>query len=458
MILIVDDDASVAASLTLALKQAGYPSRCAATQEEALLRLSEESFDLVLQDMNFSRKTTGEEGLALLKKIKAVRPGLPVILITAWGSIPLAVQGMRAGAADFITKPWSNEYLLQSVRTALGLAGIKKSSSNEKPMDRDELDRLYDFREILGADPGLLSVLALAGKVSATEASVLITGESGTGKELVAEALHRNSTRRRKAFVKVNLGGISSTLFESEMFGHVRGAFTDAYHDREGRFASAHGGTIFLDEVGDLDPGSQVKLLRVLQDRTYEVLGSSTTRRVDVRVVSATNRPLHEMTACGDFREDLLYRLNLITLHLPPLRERKGDIPQLANSFLYAAGQSYGIYQRSLSTEAIRWLQAQPWPGNIRQLRHTVERALLVSRGATLEIPDFVDSSRLSPSSRETDRVPEVGAMTIEEMEKAMIEKTMWRHGGNISRVAETLGLSRTALYRRLEKHGIKTQ
>ena len=374
MILIVDDDPSVTASLALVLKQAGHASCAAASPAAALAWLEREACDLVLQDMNFSRRTSGEEGLELLARIRTLRPTLPVILVTAWGSIALAVAGMKAGASDFITKPWTNAQLLQSVETVLGVAAAPAPAAAAPPPTRDDLDARYDFGALVGKDARLLRILEVIGRVSATDASVLITGESGTGKELVAEALHRNSRRRQAAFVKVNLGGISSTLFESEMFGHVRGAFTDAKTDRKGRFELAAGGTIFLDEIGDLDAASQVKLLRVLQDRTYEVLGSSVRRTVDVRVVSATNRNLAERVERGEFREDLLYRINLIAVHLPPLRDRRDDIPILAGRFVQTLAEVYRRDRLSISPAATRWLQGLNWPGNVRQLRQWIER------------------------------------------------------------------------------------
>lgn len=454
MILIVDDDRSVTASLALLLKQAGLASIATGGPEEALILLARQPCQLVIQDMNFSRRTSGEEGLALLRRIKEVTPSMPVILITAWGSIALAVEGMKAGAADFVIKPWTNQQMLQTVQTALGLAATR-AQPGERALSRDELDARYDVGDLVGHDPRMLRILQLIGRVAPTDASVLITGESGTGKELVAEAIHRNSRRAGKAFIKVNLGGVPATLFESEMFGHVRGAFTDARADRKGRFDVADGGTIFLDEIGDLDQPSQVKMLRVLQDRTFEVLGSSQRRSVDVRVVSATNRALTEMVARGEFREDLLYRINLMAIHLPPLRERPDDIPVLAARFLQTAGQVYRRDPLTLSDAARRWLQAQPWPGNARQLRQWVERAVLVSSRDRLEVEDFAES--LEPSRREpgADPLPPVGSMTIEEIERAMIVKSLRYHGGNVSKVAESLGLSRAALYRRFAKYEI---
>ena len=452
MILLVDDDPSITASLALLLKQHGYRTVVAHAPDEALAALRAERPRLVIQDMNFTRRTSGEEGLQLLTAIRAEEPSLPVILMTAWGSISLAVEGMRRGAADFLTKPWSNAHVIQSVETALRLVEARSAASGE--LTRAELDERYDFSNIIGSDAKVLRLLELIGRVAPTDASVLIMGESGTGKELVAEAVHRNSRRRGGPFVKVNLGGISSTLFESEMFGHVRGAFTDAREARKGRFEVADAGTIFLDEIGELDAGSQVKLLRVLQDRTYEVLGSSRAKTVDVRVIAATNRELHELVSRGEFREDLLYRLNLITIQLPPLRERRGDVPRLANHFLRLAAQAYGAEVDALTPRAVEWLRGQPWPGNIRQLRQLIERAVLIRGGRELDVDDFL-AVRDAAARRDPSALPEPGSMTLDEIEKAMIEKCLRAYDRNLSRVAEALGLSRAALYRRLEKYGL---
>ena len=367
MILIIDDDQAVLHSMTLLLKQAGLASVTAERPAEALQALDRSDIDLVIQDMNFSRQTTGAEGLRLLSDIKSRRPELPVILITAWGSIELAVQGIKAGAADFITKPWRNEQVVHAVKTALNLAASGVTSAEtEAPSavpTREELDQRYDFSGVIGRDPEFVRVLDLAGRVAATDASVLITGDSGTGKEVIAGAIHRSSPRTDGPFVKVNIGGIATSLFESEMFGHVRGAFTDAARNRDGRFTVADGGTILLDEIGELDLHSQVKLLRVLQDRTYEVLGSSTTRSLDVRVISATNCDLGAAVTAGTFREDLFYRLNLITLQLPPLSRRPADIPLLAAHFLARSAAAYRQQVAPPCSPAMPWLGSKPSPG-----------------------------------------------------------------------------------------------
>lgn len=310
MILIIDDDSAVRSSLSFMLKRAGYEAQTVPGPREAMDVVRVETPALILMDMNFTLSTTGEEGLTLLKQVKIFRPDVPVILMTAWGSIQLAVQGMQAGAFDFITKPWNNAALLQRIETALELAAVPKGAPEEQS---ETLNRSH----IIGKSQGLMEVLNTVARIARTNASVLITGESGTGKELIAEAIHINSQRVKQPFVKVNLGGISQSLFESEMFGHKKGAFTDATTDRVGRFELANKGTIFLDEIGDLDPSCQVKLLRVLQDQTFEVLGDSRPRKTDIRVVSATNADLRKMVSERTFREDLFYRINLITVKLP---------------------------------------------------------------------------------------------------------------------------------------------
>ncbi len=450
MILIIDDDIAVRTSLVLLLQANGYHTADVSSAEAALSFLSRKEPSLIILDLNFSIETSGREGMGLLSEIRSLTTSVPVILITGWGSIDLAVEGMRKGASDFITKPWSNDHLLQSVKTHINL--------NARPPGRHtrkELDSLYNLVHIIGEDEKMLELLEMAAGVAPTDASVLITGESGTGKELIAEAIHQNSHRAPRPFVKVNLGGISTSLFESEMFGHVRGAFTDARTDRIGRFELANKGTIFLDEIGDLDPGSQVKLLRVLQDRTYEVLGSSRTKSVDVRVVSATNRDLNGMVAAGTFREDLLYRINLITLHIPPLRERSGDIPALVEYFLGNLRQIYKRPALEVTKDALKWLQRLNLPGNIRQLKNLVERTVLVSRNNILGVEDFKKHLELSPGKKGAIQLPDVGMMTLEELEVMMIRKAMEFHKNRITRASAALGLTRSALYRRLEKYHI---
>ncbi len=450
MILIVDDDIAVRTSLALLLENAGNKVLTAENGDDALSIISEQAPGLIILDLNFSIDTSGREGMELLKNIRLLNAGVPVILITGWASIQLAVQGMKLGANDFINKPWSNEHVLQSVKTLLELNTTKSKNSSRK-----QLDKQYSFKQIIAEDPQMLAILETIGQVASTDASVLILGESGTGKELIAEAIHENSLRRNKPFVKVNLGGISSSLFESEMFGHVRGAFTDARFDRTGRFEMSNKGTIFLDEIGELEASSQVKLLRVLQDRTYEVLGSSRSKTVDVRVVCATNKNLNEMVGAGTFREDLLYRINLITIYLPPLRERSGDIPLLVNFFINNLKEIYNRPLLSISAMAMKWLQQLELPGNIRQLKNLVERTILVSKNNELGIDDFKTQLELSPSKKVDVQMPGVGSITLEQMEVEMVKRAMSFHQNKITKAAASLGITRNSLYRRLEKYQI---
>jgi DNA-binding NtrC family response regulator len=409
--------------------------------------LKEQQPSLIILDLNFTIETSGKEGMILLQKIRQQNATIPVILITGWGSIELAVRGMKLGANDFITKPWNNNYLMQTIQTLLNLQEKKTEHHTRK-----QLNRLYNFQNIIGEDEQILELLETIGRVAATDASILITGESGTGKELIAEAIHQNSLRKNRSFIKVNLGGISTSLFESEMFGHIRGAFTDAKADRIGRFELANKGTIFLDEIGDLDAGSQVKLLRVLQDRTYEVLGSSRAKTVDIRVISATNKNIQEMVEQGTFREDLLYRINLITIHLPPLRERTKDIPLLVNFFINNLKEIYGRPSLGISKSAMKWLQQLALPGNIRQLKNLVERTVLISKKDILDAEDFKKQLELSPGRKGSLQLPEVGILTLDEIEVLMIRKAMEFHKNKVSKAASALGLTRSALYRRLEK------
>ena len=447
MILIIDDDSAVRSSLSFMLKRAGYEAQVVPGPREAIEVVRTVAPDLILMDMNFTLSTTGEEGLTLLKQVKVFRPDTPVILMTAWGSIQLAVQGMQAGAFDFIPKPWNNAALLQRIETALELSTAPKETTQEQ-------NDAFNRNHIIGRSQGLTDVLNTIARIAKTNASVLITGESGTGKELIAEAIHINSRRAKHPFVKVNLGGISQSLFESEMFGHKKGAFTDASADRTGRFEMADKGTIFLDEIGDLDLSCQVKLLRVLQDQTFEVLGDSRPRKTDIRVVSATNADLRKMVNERNFREDLFYRINLITVKLPALRERREDIPLLVRHFADRQAETNGLPRTEFSADAMQFLSRLPYPGNIRELKNLVERTILVSGKPTLDASDF-DAQYIRHNDQKAAESTSFIGMTLDEIERQTILQALERHKGNLSQVAMALGISRAALYRRLEKHNI---
>ncbi len=452
MILVIDDDIGIRTSLSMMLRRAHYEVQAVASPKEAMAVVREQEPQLIMLDMNFSLSTSGDEGLTLLKQIKLFRPTVPVILMTAWGSINLAVKGMRAGAFDFITKPWNNVALMERVELALQ-CGVRSEECGVNSKERSQLHTPHStlLTPIVGSSPALTQVLDTIQRVAPTNAPVLILGESGTGKELIAEAIHRQSRRASESFVKVNLGGVSQSLFESEMFGYRKGAFTGAVADRAGRFELADKGTIFLDEIGDLDLASQVKLLRVLQDQTFEPLGDSHTRQVNVRVVCATNADLPRLIEEGRFREDLYYRINLITVHLPPLRERKDDIPALAAYFINKQCEANALPPVTLSDDAVKRLKSFSYPGNIRQLKNIVERAVLMSGKSVItaediELPtDTPHSTLLTPHS------------TLEEQERTAIENAMKEYDGNLSKVAEALGLSRGALYRRLEKYNLRS-
>ena len=445
-ILICDDDPTVRSSLSLVLKRAGYGIATAETPEQAVAQIRTTIPGLILMDMNYTRSTTGEEGLELLAKVKVLAPEVPVILITAWGSIHLAVQGIRAGAFDFITKPWNNLALLESIRTAIQVqeSSTAADAAPKSPFRRDK---------IIGKSPLLARVLQTVSRIASTHAPVLITGESGTGKELIAEAIHENSERKDRPFIKVNLGGISLSLFESEMFGHKKGAFTDAHYDRKGRFELADGGSIFLDEIGDLDMVSQVKLLRVLQDHTFESLGDSRPKQVDTRIICATNRNLPQMVQQGEFREDLFYRINLITVQMPALRERREDIPLLVEYFARQQARQNGLEPVEISAEAMEYLSRLPYPGNVRELKNFVERTILVSQQPHLTEVDF--KNQYVEIAAKTG-VHDTSVHSLEEIEKQMILRALELYGGNLSKVATALGLSRQAVYRRLEKYAIR--
>ena len=444
MILIADDDPAIRVSLCLLLKNEKYETLDFAQPTELIDFIRHTTPDAIILDMNFTRETSGDEGLKVLKQIKLFQPTVPIILITGWGSIDLAVAGMKAGAFDFITKPWNNKSLLDCLNNAL-LISKKIPNTDNDSMTRAQLDKNYQLSGIIGKSPALMEILKTVVRISQTNAPVLITGESGTGKELIAEAIHKNSQRCKAPFVKVNLGGISQSLFESEMFGHKKGAFTDAHTDRKGRFATSDGGTIFLDEIGELDLASQVKLLRVLQEQTFEMLGDSSTQKIDVRVICATNKNLPKMIEQGLFREDLFYRINLIQIEMPPLRERKNDIIVLGQYFANRITTENNLPTVNFSEEASQLLKNYHFPGNIRELKNLIERTILISGKTEIEADDLK-----IPIQKTQDQLSQFG--TLEDVERQTIMDTIKINNGNMSKVAQTLGLSRGALYRRLER------
>ncbi len=455
-ILICDDDDAVRSSLGYLLDKEGYNTFFASKPDDIIKYVAETEFDLVLLDMNFSISINGDEGIEILKKIKKLNNVTPVILITAWGSVELAVQGMKLGASDFVTKPWNNMQLLKIIETSISLSENTSSDDNQHTSSHKSR-RPAEFESIIGNDPKLIEILDIIKKVATTHAPVLITGESGTGKELIASAIHQYSTRKDRPFIKVNLGGIPASLFESEMFGYRKGAFTDAKSDHTGRFEKANKGSIFLDEIGDLNFTSQVKLLRVLQDQTFERLGDPDSITVDVRILSATNQNLYSQVKKGSFREDLLYRINLIQIEVPPLRQRISDIPVLAEYFINNAVKAYSLQAKSLSKAANEWLCEQAWPGNVRELKNIIERSLLLTKGDQIKPDDFITAGQASTPLSLTSGTLNLTSGTLDEMEKQMIINTIEECLGNLSRTAEKLGIGRATLYRKMEKHGIQT-
>jgi len=451
MIVIVDDDIAIRTSLNLLLKKAGFDVTEFDNAKDCLDFVKKNQPQLILMDMNYSRETSGREGLELLQKVRVFQKEVPVILITGWGTIDLAVEGVKNGATDFFTKPWDNEKLLNRIQTAIQLNQLDLEEVNSQ---RTELDQCFDFNGIIGRHDSLSEVLQTVGKIAKTNATVLINGESGTGKELIAEAIHKNSPRKNKPFVKVNLGGISSSLFESEMFGHKKGAYTDAFADRIGRFEMANGGTIFLDEIGEMDLTSQVKLLRVLQEQTYEVLGDSETRKLNVRVVCATNKNLAILVKEGKFREDLYYRINLINITVPALRERYSDIPVLTKHFTENVCRENELQPVQFSEEAMSRLKSLSFPGNIRELKNMVERLVFLSNNELISAEDLANASTAEDIVDSSKGLKSL--VSIEEMEKQMIREAMELYKGNISQIARVLGISRAALYRRFTKYNIE--
>ena len=442
-ILIIDDDADVLHSARLLLRQ--YFTQVDTEQDPAVINqvVSRQPYDVVLLDMNFRRgEHDGREGLYWLERILTINPHIRVILITAYGDIALAVEAMRRGAANFVLKPWKNQKLLEVVENAL-------SQRTEPPTAFGSAQGNASAATMIGKSAALQPVYELIGKVAATDANVLILGENGTGKELVAEALHRQSRRSRQPFVRVDVGAITPTLLESELFGHVKGAFTDAHHDQPGKFALAQGGTLFLDEIGNLPLAQQAKLLTVLQSRTIRQVGGNQEIPLDIRWLCATNERLHDKVEEGGFREDLLYRINTVEIRVPPLRDRSGDVALLAEHFLKHYAGKYRKPIPLLSPDALTKLEQYAWPGNVRELQHAVERAVILNEEPALPPEAFV---LLAPGSAMRGSA---GASTLDENERAFIRQALQNHQGNITQTAKVLGITRTALYRRLDKYGL---
>ena len=446
-ILIADDQADVLEALRLLLKGEGYLTESTTSPDGIVTAVKSKDFDLVVTDLNFARDTTsGQEGLDTLSVLQAMDSMLPVVVMTAWGSVGLAVEAMRRGARDFIEKPWDNARLIAILRTQIELSRALREGQRLEAENR--LLRAEGRPTLIAESPAMRPVLDLLARVGPSDANVLITGEHGTGKEVIARSLHALSERALRPMVTVNAGGLSEGVFESELFGHVKGAFTDAKTDRVGRFELAEGGTLFLDEIANVSLNLQAKLLRVLETGELERVGSSKTRRVDVRVLSATNADVAQEVAAGRFREDLLFRLNTIEIHLPPLRERREDLLLLANYFLRQFSQRYRKRLTGFDSAAMQMLLEYPWPGNVRELEHALERAVLMVQGELVRSSDL----GLRVGREGASRIEE---MSLEEVESLLIKKALARYEGNVSAAADALGLSRSALYRRLKKYGL---
>ena len=447
-VLIADDQSDVLVSLRLLLKSEGYRIETASSPAGVMAALDTEDFDVLLVDLNYARDTTsGLEGLDLLTRIQALDSTLPVVVMTAWGSVELAVQAMRRGARDFVQKPWENERLLAILRTQVELGRALRKG---RLLEAENLAlRDAGSPDLIAASPAMLPVLQVIARVGPSDANVLITGENGSGKQVVAQALHVASSRAGRPMVTVNAGGLSEGVFESELFGHVKGAFTDAKTDRVGRFELADSGTLFLDEIANISPKQQSRLLRVLETGELERVGSSRTRKVDVRILSATNADLGEEVAGGRFRQDLLFRLNTIEIRVPPLRERREDIPLLAALFLRQHSRRYRKKLSAFDPAALQALMEHSWPGNVRALDHAIERGVLMATGEMVRASDLA----LRAAGREA--APRLEDMGLEEVEFYLIKKALAKFDGNVSQAAGALGLSRSALYRRIQRFGL---
>jgi DNA-binding NtrC family response regulator len=452
-ILIVDDDQDVLLAARLFLKQHFRVVHTERNPQNIPDLLKNENYDLILLDMNFSRDaTSGKEGFMWLNKILEIDPAAVVIFITGYGDIELAVQGIKEGATNFILKPWDNNKLLATITANLKIRQSRQELEDLKSRQKVLISNIdQGYGTLIGQSPAMEKVLNAVQKVAGTDANVLILGENGTGKELIARAIHRASHRRDEVFISVDLGAITETLFESELFGFKKGAFTDAKEDRAGRFEAANKGTIFLDEIGNLSMGLQSKLLSVIQNRKVIRLGTNREIPIDVRLVCATNMPLYQMVKESKFRQDLLYRINTVEIALPPLRERIEDIPILTEHFLEIYCKKYKLPLKRVNATTLKRLEKHFWPGNIRELQHAVERAVIMSEAPVLEPHDFF----LSQPDDEKDGMVNTSGMSLEETERLLIRKVIDKHGGNISKAAGELGLTRASLYRRIEKHGL---
>ncbi len=451
-ILIVDDDEDILLAAKMLLKKYAASVVIEQNPKKIPFLINNETFDVILMDMNFSEETTsGKEGMFWLKEIIQKDPKSVVIMITAYGGVELAVEALKEGATDFILKPWQNEKLIATITAASKLRDSYKEVTQLKQVKKQLTDEInLPFGTMLGNSAGMKNVLNIIDKVAKTDANVLILGENGTGKELVARALHRQSQRTEKDFIGVDMGAITETLFESELFGHKKGAFTDAKDDRVGRFEIANGGTLFLDEIGNLPMNLQAKLLAVLQNREIVPLGSNKIIPINIRLICATNMPINQMIVEQKFRQDLLYRINTVEINLPPLRERGDDIRILADYFIDMYCKKYSKPLKRISDAAFNKLHKYHWPGNIRELQHAIERVMIMTENTVVQADDFFF---LNPKASNTENPAD--SFNLDDLEKTAIEKVLLKHGGNISKAAKELGLTRASLYRRLEKYGL---
>lgn len=451
-VLVVDDDGDVLQAARLFLKQHVARVETEKDPKSIPTLLKNNSYDMILLDMNFTDDvSSGEEGFFWLNKILEIDPSIAVILITAYGDVDKAVRAVKNGATDFVLKPWQNEKLLATVSSALKLTtSLRQVVALKQQQKQISSDIDHHYREIIGRSPAMMQVFQTIEKVAATDANVLILGENGTGKEMIARALHRRSHRKENVFINVDMGAISENLFESELFGYVKGAFTDAREDRAGRFEVANGGTLFLDEIGNLPLPLQSKLLTVLQSRKVHRVGAVTSKSIDFRLVCASNQSPQEMVTQGDFRQDLLFRINTIEINLPPLRDRKEDIELLSNHFMNLYAKKYKKGTKGIEKSTLAKLSTHSWPGNVRELQHSVERAVIMAESDILSPKDF-----LLINNQELVEQVQIEDYNLEEVEKMVLRKALRKHEGNISKAAEELGLTRASLYRRLDKYGL---